>query len=276
MKYLLIICAILALNAKAELVAGVAMRINGHAITLHEISALQHKLKISKSAAIDMLINERLKDDEIERFKISVEDFKIDEEIALLAANANLSKEAFLNKITKNGVSLQHYRNQIKKQIQTRELMQRIIASNISISSEEELLSYYTKHKNEFAIPQSVRVVRYIANKDEDIQRAIANPNKSIKGVSKFNETIALSSLTPQIAQVFVATPKNSFTPVLTTGGNGFVSFLIKEKLGSKPIGFEEAKPAIQQKLMAQKEQSIITEHFNKVRSSANIITLRE
>ena len=80
-------------SAYGEVIAGVAIRVNGHAITLYEIASLQSHLKISKQAAIDMLINERLKDDEIERFKISIEDFKIDEEIALLAANANLSKD---------------------------------------------------------------------------------------------------------------------------------------------------------------------------------------
>lgn len=261
---------------QAEIIAGVAMRVNGHAITLNEIKEAQSRLKLSRQAAIDMLINERLKDDEIERFKISVDEFKVDEEISQIAANANLSKDALLAKVTRNGISLQEYRNQIKKQLQTKELMQRILASNISISSDDELLRYYTKHKKEFMIPSEVRVVRYIAQNDSDLQKAIQSPKSQIQGVQKVSETIALSSLTPQIAQVFIHTPNNEFTPVLTTGGNGFVSFFIKERLGEKLMGFEEAKPLINQKIMAQKEQSIITEHFNKIRSSADIVTLRE
>lgn len=263
-------------GVQAEIIAGVAMRVNGHAITLNEIKEAQSRLKLSRQAAIDMLINERLKDDEIERFKISIDEFKVDEEISQIAANANLSKDALLAKVTRNGISLQEYRNQIKKQLQTKELMQRILASNISISSDDELLRYYTKHKKEFMIPSEVRVVRYIAQNDSDLQKAIQSPKSQIQGVQKVSETIALSSLTPQIAQVFIHTPNNEFTPVLTTGGNGFVSFFIKERLGEKLMGFEEAKPLINQKIMAQKEQSIITEHFNKIRSSADIVTLRE
>ena len=251
----------------AEIVAGVALRVNGHAITLYEIQSLQAQRKISRQAAIDFLINERLKDD-IERFKINVDDFKIDEEIALIAANANLSKERLLSKVTREGMSLQEYRAEVKKQLQTKELMQRILASNISISSEEELLKYYTHHKSEFMVPSQVSVVRYLAQNEADLE--------SVQGVQKFNETIALSSLTPQIAQIFIHTPNNEFTPVLTTGGNGYVSFLIKERLGEKILNFEEAKGLVSQKIMAQKEQSIIKEHFNKIRSSANIITLRE
>ncbi|TLD90119.1 MULTISPECIES: peptidylprolyl isomerase [Helicobacter] len=271
--YVLLICA--GVGLYAEVVAGVALRVNGYAITLYEIEKTQKELRISKQEAIDILINERLRDDEIERFKISVDDFKVDEEIAHIAANMNLSKEQLLAKVTKD-MSLQEYRAQIKKQIQTRDLMQRILASNVNISSEEELLSYYTRNKKEFMVPSSVRVVRYLAQSDDELQKAIAAPNKNIKGVQKFNETITLSSLSPQIAQVFLSTPNNEFTPVLATGGNGFVCFLIKERLGESLLDFEEAKPIINQKIMAHKEQSIIAEHFNKIRSSANIVTLRE
>lgn len=276
MKKIICFLCFSALMLQAEIVAGVAIRVNGHAITLNEIAKLQAQMKISKKAAIDMLINERLKDDEIERFKISVDEFKIDEEISQIAANANMSKDALLTKATRDGTTLQEYRNSIKKQLQTKELMQRILASNINISSEDELLSYYTKHKKEFMLPSSVRVVRYMAHNEGDLQKAIHSPKAQIQGVQKANETISLSSLSPQIAQVFLHTPNNEFTPVLTTGGNGFVSFLVKERLGEKMISFEEAKPLINQKIMAQKEQSIITEHFNKIRSSANIVTLRE
>ena len=53
----------------AEIVAGVALRVNGHAITLYEIQSLQAQRKISRQAAIDFLINERLKDDEIDSLK---------------------------------------------------------------------------------------------------------------------------------------------------------------------------------------------------------------
>lgn len=264
------------MSLQAEIIAGVALRVNGHAITLHEISSLQNRLKISKQAAIDMLINERLKDDEIERFKISVDEFKIDEEISLIAADMNLSKDELLAKMSKKGMSMQEYRAQIKKQLQTKELMQKIISSNISISSEDELLRYYTKHKKEFMIPSKIVAVRYSAQNENLLQQAISTPTHNVNGVQKFNEEIVLSSLAPQIAQVFIQTPNNEFTPVLTSGANGFVSFWIKNRMGEKTMGFEEAKPFINQKIMAQKQQNIITEHFNKIRSSADIVTLRE
>ncbi|TLD81004.1 peptidyl-prolyl cis-trans isomerase [Helicobacter sp. MIT 05-5293] len=260
----------------AEVVAGVAIRVNGHAITLYEISKLQSQMNLSRDAAIDLLINERLKDDEIERFKISIDEFKIDEEIALIASENNLSRDELIAKVAKEGMSYQEYRNEVKKQLQTKELMQRILASNINITSEEELLSYYTQHKKDFSIPQQVQAIRYFADSDSLLEKAIKSPKQNVQGVQKIEETINLSSLNPQIMQLFITTPKHEFTPVLTTGGKGFVSFYVKERLGERLLDFEEAKGYIHQKLMAQKEQTILEDHFNKIRSSAKIVTLRE
>lgn len=119
-------------------------------------------------------------------------------------------------------------------------------------------------------------MIRYSAPSDDLLQQAIQSPKQNIKGVQKSPESIAIASLTPQIAQIFINTPNQEFTPVLTTGGKNLVSFYIKSRSGEKIISFEDAKPIINQKIMASKEQSIIAEHFNKLRSSANIITLRE
>ena len=41
-------------------------------------------------------------------------------------------------------------------------------------------------------------------------------------------------------------------------------------------MSYEEAKPMVNQRVMAQKEQSIIKEHFAKIRASAKIVYLRE
>lgn len=276
MKRYLFILLLCLVNAYAEVVAGVAIRVNGHAITMYEIKQIQQELNLSRQAAIDFLINERLKDDEIERFKISIDDFKIEEEIENIALSMNLSKEAFLRKLDRENIDYKEYKNNIKKQMQSRELMQKILQSNISITSEEELFSYYNANKSSFSMPSEIKVTRYFSASESSLQQAIKSPKKNYKDVEKIDESISMSALSPQIAQVFISTPNNKFTPVLSAGGSGFVSFFIKNKIGGKILSFEEAKGLINQKIMQQKEQNILTEHFNKIRSSASIVTLRE
>ncbi|MCI7710389.1 peptidylprolyl isomerase [Helicobacter sp.] len=277
MRYVLIICLWFGgMVVASDVIAGVAVRVNGHAITLHEIEKMQKTMKVDRQQAIDLLINERLKDDEIERFKIGIDEFKIDDEIGRIASSNGINKSALIAQLAREGVSYQAYRADLKKQLQTRELMQKILASNVNITDESELFAYYNAHKKDFEVPSSVKVMRYSTSSDALLQKAMKDPKKNIEGVQKQEETINMHILSPQIAQVFVTTPKGDFTPVLNAGNNVLVSFLVLEKLGEKLMSYEEAKPMVNQRVMAQKEQSIIKEHFAKIRASAKIVYLRE
>ena len=277
MRYVLIMCLWFGgMVVASDVIAGVAVRVNGHAITLHEIEKMQKTMKVDRQQAIDLLINERLKDDEIERFKIGIDEFKIDDEIGRIASNNGINKSALIAQLAREGVSYQAYRADLKKQLQTRELMQKILASNVNITDESELFAYYNAHKKDFEVPSSVKVMRYSTSSDALLQKAMKDPKKNIEGVQKQEETINMHILSPQIAQVFVTTPKGDFTPVLNAVNNVLVSFLVLEKLGEKLMSYEEAKPMVNQRVMAQKEQSIIKEHFAKIRASAKIVYLRE
>lgn len=277
MRYVLIICLWFGgMVVASDVIAGVAVRVNGHAITLHEIEKMQKTMKVDRQQAIDLLINERLKDDEIERFKIGIDEFKIDDEIGRIASSNGINKSALIAQLAREGVSYQAYRADLKKQLQTRELMQKILASNVNITDESELFAYYNAHKKDFEVPSSVKVMRYSTSSNALLQKAMKDPKKNIEGVQKQEETINMHILSPQIAQVFVTTPKGDFTPVLNAGNNVLVSFLVLEKLGEKLMSYEEAKPMVNQRVMAQKEQSIIKEHFAKIRASAKIVYLRE
>lgn len=277
MRYVLIICLWFGgMVVASDVIAGVAVRVNGHAITLHEIEKMQKTMKVDRQQAIDLLINERLKDDEIERFKIGIDEFKIDDEIGRIASSNGINKSALIAQLAREGVSYQAYRADLKKQLQTRELMQKILASNVNITDESELFAYYNAHKKDFEVPSSVKVMRYSTSSDALLQKAMKDPKKNIEGVQKQEETINMHILSPQIAQVFVTTPKGDFTPVLNAGNNVLVSFLVLEKLGEKLMSYEEAKPMVNQRVMVQKEQSIIKEHFAKIRASAKIVYLRE
>lgn len=277
MRYVLIMCLWFGgMVVASDVIAGVAVRVNGHAITLHEIEKMQKTMKVDRQQAIDLLINERLKDDEIERFKIGIDEFKIDDEIGRIASSNGINKSALIAQLAREGVSYQAYRADLKKQLQTRELMQKILASNVNITDESELFAYYNAHKKDFEVPSSVKVMRYSTSSDALLQKAMKDPKKNIEGVQKQEETINMHILSPQIAQVFVTTPKGDFTPVLNAGNNVLVSFLVLEKLGEKLMSYEEAKSMVNQRVMAQKEQSIIKEHFAKIRASAKIVYLRE
>ena len=57
MRYVVVLCLwCMGVVMASNVIAGVAVRVNGHAITLNEIKKMQQSMKISKQQAIDLLI----------------------------------------------------------------------------------------------------------------------------------------------------------------------------------------------------------------------------
>lgn len=273
----ILFCSIISslMFSEDKLVAGIAITINGDPITLHEIKRLQKEEKITKEKAIELLISQKLKEQEIKRLKIEVTDDKLDEEIQTMAYRNGTDVSGFYKILKQQGLDKKTYRKQLKDQIETQELMRNILLSNANNTGEDEMREYYNKHQDEFNMPKEVLVMRYSASNAELLQEAIKKPDVAMKGVERVQEKMSLDNLAPQIAQVFASTKINTFTTILNAGNNAYVTFLIKEKIGSEQISFQQAKNFIAQKLIEKRQDRILEDYFEKIKQKASIITLR-
>lgn len=261
--------------SEEKVVAGVAITVNGDPITLYEIKEIQQKNKITKQQAIDMLIAEKIKNQEIKRLRIDISDSRIQNEILDMASRSNLSKDVFLKKVKQQeGLDAEEFAKKLKEQIQTQELMRSILSNNSA--GEDEMREYYNLHQDEFNIPKEVVVMRYSSNKIETLQEAIKTPNTPIAGVERAQEKISTDTLPPQIVQVFVSTKINHFTTILNGGGGIYMAFLIKEKNGEEIIPYQQAKNFIAQKLAEKRQDKILEDYFEKIKQKASIIKLRD
>lgn len=214
-----------------KVVGGISLLVNGSPITLYQIQEEQEKSKVSKAQARDRLIAERIKNQEIERLKIHVDDDKLDQEMAMMAQQQGMDLDHFKQMLMAEG-HYKLYRDQLKEHLEMQELLRNILLTNVDTSSETKMREYYNKHKEQFSIPTEIETVRYTSTNQEDLERAMADPNLEIPGVSKANEKIEMKTLNPQIAQVFISHEQGSFTPVMNGGGGQFITFYIKEKKG--------------------------------------------
>ncbi len=273
--YGLILCAILGADLlSAKIVAGVAITVNGDPITLHDISQTQKDRKMSKKEAIDFLVSQKIRDQELVRLKIDVSDARIDSEIHDMAYRNGLSSAAFLDKVRQQeGLSPSAYKKQLKEQIKTQELMRSILASNVT--GEDEMRSYYNQHQDEFSMPKEILAMRFTSHNKASLEQAMRNPNTAIKGVERAEENIPIDSLPPPIAQVFAATKVGQFTQILNGGNGALMTFLIKEKKDSEKISYQQAKNFIAQKLIEKRQNKILEDYFEKVKKKAVIINLR-
>ncbi len=258
-----------------KVVGGISLLVNGSPITLYQIQEEQEKSKVSKAQARDRLIAECIKNQEIERLKIHVDDDKLDQEMAMMAQQQGMDLDHFKQMLMAEG-HYKLYRDQLKEHLEMQELLRNILLTNVDTSSETKMREYYNKHKEQFSIPTEIETVRYTSTNQEDLERAMADPNLEIPGVSKANEKIEMKTLNPQIAQVFISHEQGSFTPVMNGGGGQFITFYIKEKKGKNEVSFSQAKQFIAQKLVEESKDKILEEHFEKLRVKSRIVMIRE
>ncbi|MGN8366086.1 SurA protein [Helicobacter pylori] len=258
-----------------NVVGGISLLVNGSPITLYQIQEEQEKSKVSKAQARDRLIAERIKNQEIERLKIHVDDDKLDQEMAMMAQQQGMDLDHFKQMLMAEG-HYKLYRDQLKEHLEMQELLRNILLTNVDTSSETKMREYYNKHKEQFSIPTEIETVRYTSTNQEDLERAMADPNLEVPGVSKANEKIEMKTLNPQIAQVFISHEQGSFTPVMNGGGGQFITFYIKEKKGKNEVSFSQAKQFIAQKLVEESKDKILEEHFEKLRVKSRIVMIRE
>ncbi|WP_187914589.1 SurA protein, partial [Helicobacter pylori] len=143
-----------------KVVGGISLLVNGSPITLYQIQEEQKKSKVSKAQARDRLIAERIKNQEIERLKIHVDDDKLDQEMAMMAQQQGMDLDHFKQMLMAEG-HYKLYRDQLKEHLEMQELLRNILLTNVDTSSETKMREYYNKHKEQFSIPTEIETVRY-------------------------------------------------------------------------------------------------------------------
>ncbi len=258
-----------------SLVNGIAFFVNGNPVTLLDVYRVQQRDKVAQNIAVDILINEKLHEEEIKKYKIVATELELGDEISAIAKQNKVTPEQIESYIHANGGNWEDYKEEIKKRILKRKLYQVISQESLKMVDEKELRNYYEAHKEEFAIPQSIDVTKFFSKEGVALETLIKSGGKEMpKGVGEENEVLQTMALNPQIVAAFTQGKIGSFTPIYPIGED-FVTFLIKAKNNSSIVPFENVRNVVLQKMMAQKEDYLIYEYFEKLRSNAKVNIIR-
>lgn len=271
-KLFLVLVFAFILNAK--IIDGIALKVDGNIITLYEIDSVSKNLKKDKQEAINTLITDRLRENEIKRLKIKVTEKDINEELENIALNNKITINTLRQTIESRGIKFEDYKKQLKEHMLNRYLLQKILQTSSSIASDDELKKYYDNNKLKFSFPSTIKATSYASSSDVELQRILNNPLLISKQVIMKDEVIDTESLPSQILSVFVSTPVGSFTPVLNSG-NTLIVFYIKDKIGSKLLPFEDVKDNVIQHYAEDKEKDILGDYFSKKKATAKIEYIR-
>ncbi len=265
----------------SQIVNGISFYVNGEPVTLYQLHKMTKIAQVNKEEAMEILINERLQDEEALKYNILISEREVDDEIqALSNKNGQNSIEALKRTLIQQGIDFNHYRDDIKKRLLQKKLFSAVVSENIELADENELKEYYNAHKQDFVLPTHVNIIRYGSHSQNVLDKMVRKkyPIGSIppapSGASSAPERIEIARLNPQLVSLLISVPVGGFTPVFNIAGE-FVTFFVVSKIGGAPIPFEESKRAIFGKIMLEREEKILQEHFEKLRAAAKIKIVR-
>ncbi len=152
---------------RAELVDRVVAVVNNDIITLNDITEAT-KIYIEKIKSLgfspeeeremlfkmredmlDQLINQKLTDQEIKKYGLSVTDKDVDNAIERIKEARYFTDEDLRNMVTKDGMSFDEFRKAIKENILRSKILDMEVKSKIVITK-DDMKGYYESHKNDY------------------------------------------------------------------------------------------------------------------------------
>jgi peptidyl-prolyl cis-trans isomerase SurA len=230
---------------------------------------------------VKKLVDQKLTDQEIKRYNITVSEEEIDNNIEQIKAEKKWTDEDFREALKQESISIEFYREQLKQQALRSKLVNRAVKSNIVITN-EDITAYYADNLEKFAGEVKYQLRNIImrvadgAGVDEKetakqqmqrlrsrlvdgqsiesvIQAASDSPNNLVStnlGVLNYKD------FAPQLKAALDGLPKGTYTTILETG-QGYQIFYIEDILREDARSLEDASAEIEEilyKLLSEKE----------------------
>ena len=271
----------------AEIVDRIVAVVNDDIITLFELNLsfkpyvdkirergypLEEESKVlfkTREDILNQLIEQKITDQEIKRFKISIGEKEIDQTIERIKEANYYTDEDLRAALAKDGLTMEEYREQVKEQILRKRLVNLKVTSKIVIT-EEDIKSYYETHKdkyggeNKYHLRNIIMKVSSLADEKEKLEvkarmdevYAKLKDGQSFETMAmNYSESLAseggdlglfgLSELSLQLQKAIQGMKAGEFTPVLYTD-QGYQILFVQEVVNTSGKPLEEVSPEIE------------------------------
>jgi parvulin-like peptidyl-prolyl isomerase len=261
---------LLTFTLQAKMMDGIAMIVEGEAVTTAEIRAVQTQLSVSKEEAIDLLIQDRLQKSAMKDIKVSEE--SIDSKIAEIAAQNNLTIPKMQKILLQQGTPWVKYRKSIKESLKKSKFFQKEVVSSIPDPSQNEIETFYNNHKKLFTIPTRISVIEYASSSKDKIDKFLKT--HKAKGISSRKITKMTKKMESSLLTTLLQTQNRNSTRPINTGAK-YIVFKVLSKKGKSTMPFETAQGSVTAKWKEQQQQKALKGYFEKLRTRAEIQKIR-
>jgi len=256
--------------SQAKMVDGIALVVEGEPVTTAEIRAVQQQAQVTKEEAIDLLIQDRLQKAAMKDIHIDEKD--IDDKIAGIAAQNNLTVPKMQKILKQQGTSWSKYRSSIRNALKKEKFFQKKIANTITAPTDDELKIFYNNHKEEFIIPSRVNLIEYSAPTEAKMKKFLET--KNTKMVKSRTVTKSTKNLSPTLLVSILQTQDDSYTRPFNAGDR-YISYKVLSKEGQTSMPFEASKGAISARWRQQQQNKAVKDYFEKLKTNVDIQRLR-
>ncbi len=304
-------------SSNAEIVDRVVAVVNNEIITLSDLNARlkPYAQRIGTSGytpdnerrliyqvredILQKLIDQKLTDQEIKRYRIQVGENEIDQTIERIKQSKFLTEEEFREALRIDGLTLAKYREQLKEQLQRRKLLNFEISSKIVITK-EDVLDYYQAHPEKYGIKKKYHlksiVLRIPALADDQEKAAYLQTMQTIRGAIVAGHpfetaaeklaapgvpvrtadlgAIETGSLSPQLKDALATLSAGDITDVLNTD-QGYQILLLSRTENAAGRSLEEVTPEIEDLLYNQIVDKNFQQWLKELRERSHIKIIR-
>ena len=219
---------------------------------------------------LNNLIDEKIKDQEVKRFKITISQKDVDQTIERVKEENFITDEDLRAALAKDGLTMEEYREKTKEQILRTKLVNLQIKSKIVITK-EDIKSYYENNSDKYGgqakyhLRNIIMKVSPFADEKEKLEiktrmEAILdklNTGQSFETMARTYSESSLASeggdlglfrldeLSPQLQKAINGMQADEFTPVLDTD-QGYQIFFVQEVVKTPGKSLEEVSPEIE------------------------------
>lgn len=228
-----------------------------------------------REKVLNKMINQKLAAQEARRLKIWVEEKEVDEYLERTKEQNSLTDEDLRKALAAEGLTFEHYRQQIKEQILQMKIIELEVKSRIAITG-EDIRNYYENHKKDYQAEEQYRlrtmVIKIPDGVDDQEKKAARKRMDAVVaalkagGAGSFHELagrfseegaglqggdlglFSLDELSEKIRDMVRGMNPGEITPVFETP-QGYQILMVQEVIEGKGKTLDEVKGDIQEKI---------------------------
>ena len=199
-----IVIAVLPAGAEEQVLDGVAAVVNGEVITFSQVrelvvtremalhqslqgQALADKVKETRLAAINDLIDRQLVLQDFQKNKFNIPDYAVDDHInTIIREQFKGDRLAFIRTLQAQGYTLQRFRKVETDKMIVQAMRQRAVKTE-PILSPSKAEQYYREHAAEYSTPEQIKLRMIVLHKDNPDAKNVAEEiRKKVQGGADF------------------------------------------------------------------------------------------